>query len=149
MHFELMWPSKYLKAVDLQGRDVVVEIEKVYVDVLRGTKGEKEKKVLMRFKGKEKAFVCNITNARAIAACWGDEVNDWLGKRITLFVVQVEGGWGRGMVDAIRVRNERPRERAAGNGRSQTRTRAPADEPPPDDAGDAYEGPDDVTGTEG
>lgn len=137
MDFELLFPSEYLKAVDLRGQEVVAVIEKVYVDELRGTEGQRKKKLLIRFKGKDKKLVCNITNARAIAEVWGREVDDWPGKPIILRAQRVEG-FGK-MVDAIRVKPERPQQRAAkqnGNGQPQ---RAPAPAAPPAPAPPAEE----------
>lgn len=47
-------------------------------------------------------FVCNITNLRSIAYAYGDDLDSWIGKEITLSPTQVS--IGNDMVDTIRVR---------------------------------------------
>lgn len=102
-HVDLLFPSKYLCAADLRGRDVVVTIEAIAPrDELLRQGGAKEYKPVMRLVGKTKALVLNKTNAKAIAKLYGNEVTAWLGKAITIYPTRVK--FGRDDVDAIRVR---------------------------------------------
>lgn len=85
-HWRLLMTSDKLHAADLQGRDAVVEIERVgqgkYVD----HDGKQVMKPDVYFKGKTKPLGLNSTNARAIAKLLGsNRVEDWLGKSITLY----------------------------------------------------------------
>lgn len=105
------FPSKYLKADDLQGRDVAVTISDVKLEEFDGTNG-KETKMLLYFKGKEKKFVCNKTNAKTLSKLFGsDETDDWLGKSITIGPREVEGP--NGMTWGIRVSLKAPAQSAA------------------------------------
>jgi hypothetical protein len=86
-----------LKAADLQGREPVVAIETI--EVKDFTDG---KKFIITFVGKQKAFVCNKTNANRIAFMYGTKFRQWVGKRIQLYTDLVE--FNGKTVEAIRVR---------------------------------------------
>ena len=99
------FPSKYLKATDLQGRDVKVTMANVEREKL----GDDMKPVLY-FKGKEKGVVLNKTNANTIGDAYGDDTDNWFGQEIILFSVMTDF---QGKVGpAIRVRVPTARDRA-------------------------------------
>jgi hypothetical protein len=79
------FPSKWLKAADLQGREVKV----IMSNCERETIGDDQKPVLY-FKGKEKGVVLNKTNAQVIADFYGDDTADWYDQPIILFSVMTE-----------------------------------------------------------
>jgi len=82
-------------------------------------------KLLLKFKGAEKALIVNRTNANVIAEVLdSDNTDDWIGKRITLEVRKVDFQGKR--VPAIRVSDEPP----------QQVQRQAAPPPPADDADD-------------
>ena len=89
MQLSEAYPSNYLKASDLQGRDVVATIESVTLEEI-GQGADKEKKLIIGFKGKEKKLVCNKTNAGTIGQLYGDETDDWIGKQVILTARDVE-----------------------------------------------------------
>jgi hypothetical protein len=91
------FPSKYLKAADLQGREVRVTI----ANVEREKMGDDTKPVVY-FKGKEKGVVLNKTNSNAIADAYGDDTDDWFGHDIILLSVMTD--YAGKMTPAIRVR---------------------------------------------
>jgi hypothetical protein len=130
MNMELLFPSLYLKAADLQelaaGRDVVVTIEKVVLDELVMRGGARKKKGVIHLRGKEKMLVLNRTNAELIAGMYGRDTDAWLGKPIALYATRV--GFGRETVDAIRVREKAPQQRAK-NGDSKAKAPPPAEAP--------------------
>jgi|SRR5689334_8541984 len=118
-----MFPSSYLKADDLQGREVTVVIDSWESETL----GEETRPVLY-FVGKQKGLVLNKTNANMVAEIAGtDEMNDWQGLRITIYPTRTDFQGKR--VPCIRVK-EPPVAQAAGNGRPA----GPRDDvPPPSD----------------
>jgi len=91
------FPSKYLKADDLRGRETRVTISRVE----REKMGDDVKPVVY-FNGKEKGVVLNKTNSYTIATAYGDETNDWFGNDVILFSVMTE--YGGKTTPAIRVR---------------------------------------------
>jgi arabinogalactan endo-1,4-beta-galactosidase len=85
MNINDQFPSKYLKASDLQGRNVTVKMARVEHEKI----GDDEKPILY-FQGKERGVVLNKTNANNIAAIYGYETDDWYGKEITLVEAMVD-----------------------------------------------------------
>ncbi len=97
-----VYPSKFLKAEDFGDDEPTVTIEKVVMEELESKERGKQEKPVAYFRGLEKGLVLNKTNWSIIAKQHGDESDDWIGKQITLFVMDVEA-FGE-MVSAIRVR---------------------------------------------
>jgi hypothetical protein len=79
------FPSKYLKASDLQGREVRLTMAHVEREKI----GDDFKPVLY-FKGKDKGLAMNKTNAGTIADAYGDDSDDWMDQPIILFSVMVD-----------------------------------------------------------
>lgn len=127
MHIDSAFPSKYLKASDLQGRNVTVKMGRVEQEKI----GD-DMKLILYFQGKEKGVVLNKTNANNVAAIYGGETEDWYGKEITLVEAMVD--FQGKSVPAIRMRAP-PRNSAPA--RQPQRQMADADnyddrpEPPP------------------
>lgn len=94
--------GSFLKHEDLQGHAVRLTIEHVPTEEIRGEHGN-EKKLVVRFAGKDKGLVLNRTNAESIAEIAGsDDTDDWSGVRIVLFPDKTK--FGGKTVDCIRVR---------------------------------------------
>lgn len=101
------FPSKYLKAADLQGREVKCVMSNV----------EKEKlgddmKLVLYFKGKEKGVVLNKTNSTTICDAYGDDTEDWYDQEIILFSVMVDFQGKVGPAIRMRVPTARDRKKA-------------------------------------
>ena len=100
MKISSAFPSKFLKASDLQGKEVRVEIFDVRMEDVSGDGSEE--KLVMYFKDKQKGLVLNITNRNRLVTAFGDETDDWLGKEILIYPEQTQFG-GR-PVEGLRVR---------------------------------------------
>src|SRR5882762_7099385 len=118
--YRALYDREYVGAWELQGKDVVVKISKVIGGELTAIGGRKSKKPVISLEGKEKKMICNKTNAKVIAALYGNLVEDWVGKRITLFVGMTRDPSTGGDIECLRVRPTAP----AGKGPAQ----APDDE---------------------
>lgn len=116
MNINEAFPSNYIKASDLQGGSPTVTMSHVTTEKM----GDDHKLVLY-FQGKEKGFVLNKTNANNIASLYGEETDDWHGKKVTLVVAWVD--FQGKSVEAIRVRPP-----AAGSGKAAPKQEAPARE---------------------
>jgi hypothetical protein len=101
MDYRTMFDSEYLGAWDLP-RDATVTIATVKAGQLVGEKGRTAKKPIITFVGKVKGFAANKTNCRTIAAMYGTDTRQWVGKRITLYATTTE--FGGKSVECIRVR---------------------------------------------
>lgn len=91
------FPSQYLKAADLNGRNVSLTIKNVDIETI----GD-DRKPVAYFEGKEKGLVLNKTNANTIAFAYGDDMDEWRGGEIIIFPTTTDFQ-GR-TVDAIRVK---------------------------------------------
>jgi len=108
MKISSAFPSEYLRASDLMGREVTATIKNV---VLEEVGREREERPVLYFRGKEKGLVLNKTNANTIAALFGDDTDDWTGGEVTLFEAQVE--YQGKMTPSIRVKRAGPPKAAA------------------------------------
>ena len=108
-----MMDRDYMFAFDLKGQDCTVTIERVTAGELTAVGGRKSKKPLCYFKeGREKKpLAMNSTNCKAIAAMYGNDTDQWVGKRITIYptTTQMTGE----TVECIRVRPQVPPPKAA------------------------------------
>ena len=102
-HYRKLCPTNFLGAHDLDGRDINVTIAKVHNEELMNIEShQKETKTVIEFEKASKPWVANITNLKAIAKIHGDYVEDWVGKKITLFPTKTKS-FGD-IVDCVRVR---------------------------------------------
>lgn len=81
MNIDQAFPTKYLAAHDLSGRDVTVQIASVNIEEV----GQGDTKPVVYFQGANKGLVLNKTNAHRIADMYGVETDNWRGKSITLY----------------------------------------------------------------
>ncbi len=89
--------GNFLKAEDLKGKNAKVTIASVEVKEF-----DDGNKLILKFQGKDKALVCNRTNASLIEEVLGSsDTDDWEGKSITLITAKVDFQGKR--VPAIRV----------------------------------------------
>lgn len=109
-HLELLYPSEYVKAADLKGKDVTVVIDHLTWENLVMAGGKKDRKVTVHLKSArgvalEKRWVVGKTVLRQIAASLGGEtdVSKWSGGKITMYPTTCKGGTGA-TVECIRVR---------------------------------------------
>lgn len=123
MHYRRMYDdTEMLYSYDLEsakGRDVIVEIERVYGGELTGQKGRKAKKPFVKFKGREKKLALNKTNGKAIARMYGPDTDHWVGKLVALYVTTTEMDGEE--LECIRIRPRPPESGQRGNRRSNDR----------------------------
>lgn len=127
-----LFPSRYLKVGDLDGREVTVTIKGVKMENVGQTK---ELRPVIYFKGTNKGMVLNVTNSKRIAKITNSsDTDDWSGHKIILYPSETE--FQGETVECLRVKgqkkdaaveaiNERPAKKARGGKKSS--------EPEPDD----------------
>lgn len=122
-HYLRMYDDKeHLYAFDLDGRDVTLQIEKVFAGEVQGEKGRKSKKPIIKFVGKDKKLAVNKTNGKTIAALYGKETEQWVGQGLTLYPTTTD--FGGETVECIRIRPVKPERKAPANGGGKTSPRA-------------------------
>lgn len=121
MDIDAAYPSKYLKASDLQGRQPTVTIDRVIIEEVGR---DKESRPVIYFTGKDKGMVLNRTNANSVASIYGKDTDGWIGRPVTLFVIMTE--FNRNMVEALRLKPAPVHQQA-----QQPRQPAPPIQQPP------------------
>jgi len=91
------FPSQYIKASDLGGREIRVTMANVEREKIGN-----DTKLVLYFKGKEKGLVLNKTNAYTIGDAYGEDTEDWYDQPLILFSVKTD--YQGKVVDATRCR---------------------------------------------
>jgi hypothetical protein len=99
---ETLLASKYLKAGDLNNRDVTLKISHVQTETL-GEGDNQEEKQIVYFDRARKGWVLNKTNGKVLAEAYGDETDDWRDMPVTLFQIMTNDPNGK-VVPAIRCK---------------------------------------------
>src|SRR5688572_25147318 len=110
--YRSLYDKDFIGAWDIKDKDVTVTITKVIGGSLVGQGGRKSKKPVVYMRGTEKGFAINSTNGKAIASMYGNHVEGWIGKRITLYKSTTRNPNGDGDVECIRVRPQVPAAKA-------------------------------------
>jgi hypothetical protein len=97
-----VFPSKYLKCADLNGKPITVTIEHAPLETLKSPEGKEQNKTVLYFRGAKKTLPLNITNWDAVAEVAGDDTEDWPGKKLELYPARTQMA-GK-TVDCIRIR---------------------------------------------
>ena len=98
MNIDQAFPSNFIKASDLQGRDVPLTMREVKFEKV----GDDEQKPVLYFQGTGKGMVLNKTNANTIKQIYGAETAAWGGQQIVLYPMKVE--FKGDLVDAVRCK---------------------------------------------
>ncbi len=105
MNINTAFASRTLKAADVEDGDMILTIKTVVVETV-GQGKDAEDKPHIYFNETDKALVLNKTNAGVIAKLYGNDTDDWTGKQIALYAMDVQ--YGNEMVPGIRVRTKAP-----------------------------------------
>ena len=111
--YRALYGKEWLGAWDLQDKDVTVTIIKCEGGELTAAGGRKSKKPVLTIKGTDKKLALNATNGKTIAGLYGKYVDDWAGKRITLYKSTTRSPDGSGDVECIRIRAAVPPTKGA------------------------------------
>lgn len=100
MNINQAFPSKYLKASDLNDQTVTVTIADIKIEQVGQ---DRDTKPVAYFQGKTKGLVLNKTNSRKIASIAGSpETDDWVGVEVAIFPTETE--FAGESVECIRVK---------------------------------------------
>lgn len=106
-HWRKLQDNHYLGAYAIpEGQDLTVVIESVARELIDASEGHTEDACVARLAGGHLPWIVNITNAKSIARLYGEYIEDWAGKTVTLYKDQTK--LDGEIVDCIRVRAERP-----------------------------------------
>lgn len=116
--------GKWLKAADLQGQSVQLQINGATPQNFEG-----DERLTINFTGKDQGMVLNMTNINTIAEAYGYDSDGWIGKTIEVYPTQVQ--FGSKMVDAVRIRIPQAPAIAAQPVATPPETTPPAAQQPP------------------
>jgi hypothetical protein len=86
-----IFPSKYLKASDLNGKAINVVVTLAARETLKTPAGKEQDKIVLSFKGAKKTLPLNQTNYDSVALIAGsDDWDTWPGVGLQLYPWQVE-----------------------------------------------------------
>lgn len=108
-HWKKLSNPNYLGAYALSpDSDMVVTIQRAVNEDVIGNNGKKEECLVLHFAEKDvKPMILNVTNAKTIERIYETPyIEDWKGKKIQLFIAQVNA-FGE-TVDALRIRPKAP-----------------------------------------
>lgn len=109
-HWKKLHNPDYLGAYSLMEGDkpteLIVTIKSVGVEAVTGADGKKEDNMVAQMVN-NKPMVINATNAKVLEKLYGPYVEDWAGKRVTLYVAKIRA-FGES-VDALRIRPTEPK----------------------------------------
>ncbi len=97
------FPGKFLKAADLKGKEVELNIREVK---LEDVSGEGEVKPVLYFVNKERGLVLNKTNASVLSNRYGDDSDLWTDKSVVLYPTTTS--FQGNMVPCLRVKMVAP-----------------------------------------
>lgn len=92
MHWKSMFKGDYIAAVEFDGKSPTLTVAEVRMAKLEGEDGRQKDKGVVFFKETDRGWVLCKTNAMCLAAMFGDQVEGWTGKRVTLFATDVKVG---------------------------------------------------------
>lgn len=106
--------SDYVKAWDLKGREVTLQIAKAQQGTIEDKKKRKKDRMPVVYfvakPGKEacKPLGMNVTNCKTVSGMYGNDPTKWPGKWITLYPTTTDSS--DGVVDCIRIRPMVPQD---------------------------------------
>jgi hypothetical protein len=96
-NYDELYPGRFLKAGLLKGQKVTLTIKDVDLEHLEDNTGKPKAKAIISFAERPLELVACKTNGLCLKSMFGKELNNWIGKRVTLFPSQWNGE------DAIRI----------------------------------------------
>ena len=107
-NIDRMFPSRYLKVGDLDGREIILTMKEVKMENVGQAK---ESKPVLYFRGAGKGMVLNVTNSKRIATFVGSpDTDDWPGHKVCLYPTETE--FAGETVECIRVKDPNKRKAA-------------------------------------
>jgi hypothetical protein len=97
-----IFPSKFLKAHELQGKTPTVTIDHVGVEQVRGRQ-KTDTKAVLYFRGKAKGMLLNKTNAQSVTQIARSPLTEqWVGVAVTLYATTAT--FGTDVHEVIRIK---------------------------------------------
>jgi len=107
-----VFPSKYLSAADLGGKELTVKIAEAELETLKTLDGKENRKVVLYFHKQKKALPLNVTNFNSVQDITNEiDTENWPGTEITLY--PDKAAMGGKIFDCIRIKAPNAPEKKA------------------------------------
>lgn len=83
--FDQLYPGTFIKAGEMHGKPVTLTIKSVAQESIEGDDGTEKLKVVITFVEIGRKWIANKTNGLRLRAMFGNDSDDWIGKRVTIF----------------------------------------------------------------
>jgi len=101
MNWQKLIKSRVMSAKKLGDRVVIGIIEEITTDEMQDPTTKKMNSVILcKVSGEEVPFRLNIGNMTKLAKAWGEEIDNWIGKKVKIYVVEgraTPSGPGKGL----------------------------------------------------
>lgn len=106
MHFDQLYPKRFMKAGQFGGKELTMRITGVMVEELKKDESgdKKETKAILSFARTKTQMVLNRTNGECLKAMFGVETDNWIGKLVTFYPCPMKDPFTGENIVAIRVR---------------------------------------------
>lgn len=108
-HWKKLINPDYLGSYSLTpGKDIILTIDKIVREVVKGPGGKKEECTVCYWKEKEKKMILNRENQKRITKIYATPyIEDWSGKKVQIYIETVEAFGDQ--VEALRIRQFEPK----------------------------------------
>ena len=114
-HWKVLANYDYIGAYSLEdiAEEITITISKVQVEMVTAPGGKKEDCIIAHFEEKYmngvtiKPMVLNKTNCNIITNLYGPFIEDWVGKKITIYATTTK--MARDIVPCLRIKKETPK----------------------------------------
>jgi len=83
--YDALFPGRFIKAGEMDGKPVTLTIKDVYVDKIEGEDGREKPQAVVSLRETGREWALNRTNGICLRALFGDRVDDWIGKKVTVY----------------------------------------------------------------
>ncbi len=101
-----IYSNAFLRAADLEGKTLTFTIKNVDTGELPDGKQQ----LIVEFRETESKLGLNKTNKNVLVDLYGDETDEWIGKKVSLYPTRVDFQGKR--VDAIRIEDRKPEQKS-------------------------------------
>jgi hypothetical protein len=109
-HWKKAFDSDYLSSADVEEKDLILTIDFVKLEEVRGTDGQKKPRNIAHFKEpKIKPMILNVTNSKIVKKFAGSRyIDDWHAIPIQVYVDEKVKAFGE-IVEGLRIRSQQPK----------------------------------------
>jgi hypothetical protein len=83
--YDQLFAGRFIHAGEMSEKPVTMTIKAVYLEDMEQENGTEKAQAVVSFTQTKREWALNRTNGICLRALFGNEVDDWIGKAVTLF----------------------------------------------------------------